>query len=146
MSRKRRRQISVQTPQTQPDARRQEAARAVKALRSAEAIKLRQNVIHRFTQEVLHDVYPEVRKPPRLSPHKSVSPSIPQRRVPNNHELRHARLQPKVRHELQDTIRGLACYSRTARKEVLFAMRKTGKAGRRNRKARWTEKSYMRCK
>lgn len=60
-------------------------------------------------------------------------------------EMRKQGVSPRLRYEFQDPRRTLVCQRRKARRAVIFAMRKAGKAGKRNRKARWTEKSYISC-
>lgn len=60
--------------------------------------------------------------------------------------MRKQRLFPRLRYEFQDPDRTLVCQRRKARRAVIFAMRKAGKAGKRNRKARWTDKSYISCR
>lgn len=40
----------------------------------------------------------------------------------------------------------LVCVRRKARRRVLFALRKTGKGGGKQRPPRWTTQSYIRCK
>lgn len=40
----------------------------------------------------------------------------------------------------------LVCIRRQTRKRVLFALQKAGRGGGRQRPARWTAKSYIRCK
>lgn len=40
----------------------------------------------------------------------------------------------------------LVCVRRKARRRVLFALRKTGKGGGRQRPPRWTAQSFIRCK
>lgn len=37
------------------------------------------------------------------------------------------------------------CKSRKERKEVLFAIRRTGKGGAKNKRPTWTQESYVRC-
>lgn len=55
------------------------------------------------------------------------------------------RLPPRLRYEFTDPDRTLVCIRRKNRRRVIFALRKAGKAGKRNRKARWTAKSYITC-
>lgn len=55
-------------------------------------------------------------------------------------------LSSQVRILYDDSRRALVCASRANRREVLFALRRTGKNGNRNRKAVWTPLSYVSCK
>lgn len=69
------------------------------------------------------------------------------RRTTNQPEVHGNRMPAPVRNLFQDAERALVCSSRKTRREVVFAMRRAGKAGaRRNRKARWTSDSYKTCK
>lgn len=56
------------------------------------------------------------------------------------------RLPAQVRNVFQDVERALQCSRRETRREVMFALRRTGKAGRGNKKARWTWRSRLSCK
>lgn len=56
------------------------------------------------------------------------------------------RLRPEVRDVLRDSERALECSRRETRREVIFALRRAGKGGRKNKKARWTADSYISCK
>ena len=60
--------------------------------------------------------------------------------------MRKQRLSPRLRYEFTDPDRTLVCVRRKNRRRVIFALRKAGKAGRRNRKARWTAKSHIVCR
>lgn len=148
-----RKPTSKPIPKPQTDARREDAARAVKALRSAETMKFRQDLLKVYNQdllkvynqEVIHNEQVRTHKR-RPAPGQSVPQQIPRRQLPNPAQLRRQRLSPQVRDILQDGVRTLACRDRRTRRETLFALRKTGKNGKGNRKARWTEKSYLRCK
>lgn len=61
------------------------------------------------------------------------------------HNMRKQRMSPRLRFDFQDPDRTLVCQRRKIRRAVVFAMRKAGKRGRGNRKARWTSKSYISC-
>lgn len=61
-------------------------------------------------------------------------------------KMRKQGLPSRLRFEFEDPKRTLVCIRRKARRAVIFAMRKAGKGGRRNRKARWTDKSYVTCR
>lgn len=147
MSKKRNRQVAIQSSQAQPqnfpDARHEVAARAFKALRSAEITRFRQNLLQVFNEAQYEQVRTYQRRP---SPGKSIQNSTPRRQLPTLVELRRQGLPSQVRNQLQDGIRTLACESRRTRKEVIFALRRAGKNGRGNKKAKWTSRSYLRCK
>lgn len=61
----------------------------------------------------------------------------------------HSRLR-RLRESLQlhfhDPRKTVVCVRRQARRRVLFALQKTGKNGRGNRRARWSASSRIRCK
>ncbi|QIR82391.1 hypothetical protein [Chicken microvirus mg8_95] len=63
----------------------------------------------------------------------------------HTHRMRKQRMPPRLRFDFQDPERTLVCQRRKIRRAVVFAMRKAGKRGRGNRKARWTAKSYISC-
>lgn len=67
------------------------------------------------------------------------------RQVDTN-QMRKQGMSPRLRFEFQDPHRTLVCVRRKTRRSIIFAMRKAGKGGRRNRKARWTDKSYIVCR
>ena len=60
--------------------------------------------------------------------------------------MRRKGLPSRLRYEFQDPNRTLVCVRRKVRRSVIFAMRKSGKGGKRNRRARWTDKSYISCR
>lgn len=55
-------------------------------------------------------------------------------------------LPAQVRNEFQDVERALECSKRETRREVMFALHRTGKSGKGNRKAKWTWRSRLSCK
>lgn len=59
--------------------------------------------------------------------------------------MRKQGMPSRLRFDFQDPERTLVCQRRKIRRAVVFAMRKAGKRGRGNRKARWTAKSYISC-
>ncbi len=63
----------------------------------------------------------------------------------NSPAMRKQKLSPRLRYEFQDPGRTLVCTRRKARRRVIFALSKAGKGGARNRRARWTDKSYITC-
>lgn len=57
------------------------------------------------------------------------------------------RLQPQMRIAFRNPENTLVCIRRRARRAVMFALRRTGKAGaRRNRKAVWSDRSRIVCR
>lgn len=56
------------------------------------------------------------------------------------------KLPEPVRDVLLDSERALECTRRETRREIMFAMHRTGKGGKKNKQARWTEDSYISCK
>lgn len=138
--------ISPVQPQKpiQEQMRSRETARAAKALRSDEAAKLRQELVQLYNQEVSRAPLSKNRNRP--SARQSVPQQAHRRNLPSVAELRNSNLSPEVRNLIQDGKQALACERRRARKEVMHALRRTGKAGRSNKRARWTETSHMRCK
>lgn len=61
-------------------------------------------------------------------------------------KMRKQGLPSRLRYEFEDPKRTLVCIRRKARRAAIFAMRRAGKGGRKNRKARWTDKSYITCR
>lgn len=61
-------------------------------------------------------------------------------------KMREQNMPSRMRYEFQDSRGTIVCERRRARRSVIFAMQRAGKGGRRNRKARWTEKSYLVCR
>lgn len=56
-------------------------------------------------------------------------------------------MQPQVRIAFRNPENALVCVRRRARRAVMFALRRTGKAGaRNNRKALWSDRSRIVCK
>lgn len=64
----------------------------------------------------------------------------------DTNQMRKQGMSPRLRFEFSDPDRTLVCVRRKARRAVIFAMRKAGKNGKRNRTARWTAKSYISCR
>lgn len=71
---------------------------------------------------------------------------VQQRNALHRSPLLRARLPEQVRNVLLDSERALECTRRETRREVMFALHRTGKGGRKNRKARWTADSRISCK
>lgn len=61
-------------------------------------------------------------------------------------KMRKQGLPSRLRYEFEDPKRTLVCIRRKARRAVIFALRRAGKGGRKNREARWTDKSYVTCR
>lgn len=92
-------------------------------------------------ENALHEVHNDKRQSPQSLPTEM------DRRIARNQSpvLRQV-LQSQVRAFHEDARMALVCASRADRREVLFALRRTGKNGYRNRKAVWTPLSYVSCK
>lgn len=60
--------------------------------------------------------------------------------------MRKQRMPSRLRYEFSDPDRTLVCQRRKTRRAVIFAMQRAGKGGKRNRRARWTEKSRISCR
>lgn len=61
-------------------------------------------------------------------------------------QMRQQNMPARLRYEFQDSRGTIVCERRRTRRSVIFAMQRAGKGGRKNRKARWTEKSYLVCR
>lgn len=61
-------------------------------------------------------------------------------------QMRQQNMPSRLRYEFQDSRGTIVCERRRARRSVIFAMQRAGKGGRKNRKARWSEKSYLVCR
>lgn len=55
-------------------------------------------------------------------------------------------LPERMYHRFETPRRVPVCIRRETRRRVLFALRRSGKASGRSRRAQWTAKSYIRCK
>lgn len=60
-------------------------------------------------------------------------------------KMRKQGMSSRLRYEFQDSDRVMVCTRRKVRRRVIFALSKAGKGGARNRRARWTDKSYITC-
>lgn len=56
------------------------------------------------------------------------------------------RMPPPMYYRFETPRRVPVCIRRETRRRVLFALRRSGKASARTRRAHWTSKSYIRCK
>ena len=123
-----------------------EAARAPRARRFVTPLKVQSRINEIIKSETSHAQ--DVRRRPRI--HKRLSGTVqsdpPQRNTLHRSELLQRNLPAQVRDILLDSERALECTRRETRREVLFSLRRTGKNGKGNRKARWTEDSYISCK
>lgn len=123
-----------------------EAARAPRARRFVTPSKVQSRINEIIKSETSHAQ--GVRRRPRI--HKRSSGTVqsvpPQRNTLHRSELLQRNLPAQVRDILLDSERALECTRRETRREVLFSLRRTGKNGKGNRKARWTEDSYISCK
>lgn len=145
MSKKRNHKVEQKTAPQQMRSR--ETARAVKALRSAETAKFRKQLVQLFqlyNQEVDHGLVQNRHR--KTQNRKSVQTSVPRRNLPSDIELSKSNLSKEVRDVIQDGKRSLACARRRTRRELMFAMQRAGVQGRNNKKATWTNESYLRCK
>ena len=62
-------------------------------------------------------------------------------------DMQGKRMQPQVRIAFRNPKDALVCVRRRARRAVMFALRRTGKAGaRNNRKAVWSDRSRIICR
>lgn len=61
-------------------------------------------------------------------------------------EMQRAGMHPRLQYVFHDSRGTLVCQRRRSRRAVLFALRKTGKGGRKNRRARWTDRSFIVCR
>lgn len=77
---------------------------------------------------------------------QAVSEDSVGRKPTNQRTMQRQVLSSQVRKLYHDAKRALVCQSRANRREVLFALQKTGKNGYGNRKAKWTNLSYISCK
>ena len=123
-----------------------EAARAPRARRFVTPSKVQSRINEIIKSETSH--VQEVRRRSRI--HKRLSGTVqsdsPQRNMLHRSESLQRNLPSEVRDILLDSERALECTRRETRREVLFSLRRTGKNGKGNRKARWTEDSYISCK
>lgn len=123
-----------------------DAARAPRARRFVTPSKVQSRINEIIKSETSHAQ--EVRRRPRIHKRSSgtVQSDSPQRNMLHRSELLQRNLPSEVRDILLDSERALECTRRETRREVLFSLRRTGKNGKGNRKARWTEDSYISCK
>lgn len=86
--------------------------------------------------------------PHDIQPHRFVDISGNEARVQRRPEQSRSRpmskMLPPLYHKFERPERVPVCIRRQARRRVLFALRRTGRRARRS--ARWTAKSFIRCK
>ena len=73
------------------------------------------------------------------------SPALIDGRQVDTNKMRQQGMPSRLRFEFRDPRGTLVCVRRKTRRAVIFALRKAGKGGKRNRKAQWTDKSYVVC-
>lgn len=101
--------------------------------------------INELEKEVIHEFHENSKRKVSQSP--VLRTQVSGRRSPTQSQLPRQRVPASVRDLFQDAKRALVCSSRQTRREVMHAMRRTGKAGaRRNRKAQWSSDSRINCK
>lgn len=123
-----------------------EAARAPRARRFVTPSKVQARINELIKSEVSH-VQASGRRPrndKRLA--REVQSQLPKRSPLHHSELLQRNLPEQVRDILLDSERALECTRRETRREVLFSLRRTGKGGKKNRRAKWTDNSYISCK
>lgn len=123
-----------------------EAARAPRARRFVTPSKVQSRINEIIKSEVFH-VQASGRRPrndKRLA--REVQSQLPKRSPLHHSELLQRNLPQQVRDILLDSERALECTRRETRREVLFSLRRTGKGGKKNRRAKWTDSSYISCK
>lgn len=125
-----------------------EAARAPRARRFVTPAKVQSRINEIIHDEVINNV--PTRRPENHNGKKS-SRSVQRESVSGRNPLHKSpvlqeRLSEPVRDVLLDSERALECTRRETRREVIFAMQRAGKGGRKNKKARWTADSYISCK
>lgn len=142
MSKKRKHKVEQKTAPQQMRSR--ETARVVKTLRSAETVEFRKQLVQLYNQEIDHGFVQNRHR--KTQNGKSVQAPVPRRNLPSNVELSKSNLSKEVRDVIQDGKQALACDRRRTRRELMFAMQRAGVQGRNNKKAKWTDESYLRCK
>lgn len=125
-----------------------EAARAPRARRFVTPMQVQSRINATINRELRYVVAGNKKQAPRGS-RASVEVSgtpLSRRNALHKSSMLRARLPQQVRDVLLDSERALECSRREARREVMFALHRTGQGGRKNRKARWTANSRISCK
>ena len=130
-----------------------EAARAPRARRFVTPSKVQARINELINQELNHNERQRILRSRQYGNSGKRSASREIYGVPENgrntlHKspVLQQRMRPEVRDVLRDSERALECARRETRREVIFAMQRAGKGGRKNKKARWTADSYISCK
>lgn len=163
MSKKRRRHVSTRSfpdsqPQNRTDSTRDATSIAARAAKLARVLSLtdiedRRRYYHDPRRPA--DPIPAARSQRTRSPHRLVSGAVarhsvqPVGKVPILHDSGFLQFVPGAMRDVFDKPRQtLVCIRRRARRAVLFALQKIGHGagGRRFRRARWSESSYIRCR
>lgn len=126
-----------------------EAARAPRARRFVTPAKVQSQINATIQREVFRN---EITRKRQSGHDRSRTPDavsgvrVSGRNALHKSSVLRARLPQQVRDVLLDSERALECTRRETRREVMFALRRAGKNGRKNRKARWTADSRISCK
>lgn len=120
-----------------------EAARAPLARRLITPAKAMAqiNELAKRTQHELNQVHHRERQSLQ-----TVNSQVPRRQQTDKRNMPRQVLSAQVRQFRNDARRALVCQSRANRREVLFALQRTGRNGNGNRKAVWSALSYVSCK
>lgn len=126
-----------------------EAARAPLARRFVTPAKVQERINALLRREVLN--VPTGPKLHKASDRKVFKDAVLatdgyRRNAVHHSPVLRSRLPEQVRDLFQGAERALECTRRKTRREVMFALRRTGKGGRKNRRARWTADSRISCR
>uniref|UniRef100_A0AAU8B6W5 Uncharacterized protein n=1 Tax=Dulem virus 91 TaxID=3145802 RepID=A0AAU8B6W5_9VIRU len=61
-------------------------------------------------------------------------------------EMQKQNMPSRLRYEFQDSQGTIVCQRRRTRRSIIFALQRAGRGGRRNKKARWSDQSYIVCR
>ncbi len=120
-----------------------QAARAPRARRFVTPTQVQER-INALTRSIYHEYHPNAKRQTTQGQTVVTTPSG--RQQTRQSEVLRERLPVPVRDVLRDAKRALVCTRRDARREVMHALQRTGKGGRKNQKAKWTDESYISCK
>lgn len=121
-----------------------QATRSRSDLRSITPTEARDRINDLF-RKVTHEQRKNFERP--VSQGSMPRAQVSGRRAPTQFRVHREGLSVSMYDLFRGAKRALVCSSRKTRREVMFAMRRAGKAGaRRNRKARWRSSSYITCK
>lgn len=120
------------------------AARPSKGLRSLTPTQA-QNRINGLLSETVHELNKVSKR--KIPQGEVLRAQVSGRRPATESRVLRKRMPAPLLDFFQGAERALVCSKRETRREVMHAMRRTGKAGaRRNRKARWSSSSRLTCK